>query len=125
MNTFLQLDSQEFEDLQKVVLTASLTEKRERERERGQGGLLTEGEQKGSAGRRRWTPPEREAAGEQRRRRALGIAKNREHWRRLGNNELLARLGLEAGFFKNARWAHRTVYSSCPVHTGQRTVTVR
>jgi hypothetical protein len=24
-------------------------------------------------------------------------------------------------FFKNASWAHRTVYSACLVHTGQRT----
>jgi hypothetical protein len=28
-------------------------------------------------------------------------------------------------FFKNRLWAHRTVYSACPVHTGQRTVAVR
>jgi hypothetical protein len=28
-------------------------------------------------------------------------------------------------FFKNRVWAHRTVYSACPVHTGQRTVAVR
>jgi hypothetical protein len=28
-------------------------------------------------------------------------------------------------FFKNRIWAHRTVYSACPVHTGQRTVAVR
>jgi hypothetical protein len=32
-------------------------------------------------------------------------------------------LGREQGkrFFKNELWAHRTVYSACPVHTGQRT----
>jgi hypothetical protein len=29
------------------------------------------------------------------------------------------------GFFKNRVWAHRTVYSACLVHTGQRTVVVR
>ena len=29
------------------------------------------------------------------------------------------------GIFKNAIWAHRTVYSACPVHTGQCTVAVR
>jgi hypothetical protein len=28
-------------------------------------------------------------------------------------------------FFKNRIWAHRTVYSACSVHTGQRTVAVR
>jgi hypothetical protein len=33
-----------------------------------------------------------------------------------------AREGKE--FFKNRVWAHRTVYSACPVHTGQRTVAV-
>jgi hypothetical protein len=36
----------------------------------------------------------------------------------------LARLRA-GGLFKNAIWAHRTVYSACPVHTGQRTVAVR
>jgi hypothetical protein len=36
-------------------------------------------------------------------------------------------LGLGQGkdFFKNVSWAHWTVNSGCPVHTGQRTVTVR
>jgi hypothetical protein len=28
-------------------------------------------------------------------------------------------------FFKNRIWAHRTIYSACPVHTGQHTVAVR
>jgi hypothetical protein len=106
-----------------VVITASQTEKRERERENR--GLLTEGEQKECAGRRRWRPPEMEAAGEQRRRRALGIAKSRERAVRQRAVLPLARFcGLEA-FLKNAIWAHRTVYSACPVHTGQRTVDVR
>jgi hypothetical protein len=31
----------------------------------------------------------------------------------------------EKSFFKNRVWAHRTVYSACPVHTRQRTVAVR
>jgi hypothetical protein len=47
-----------------VVFTPSLTEKSERERK--DRGLLTEGEQKGCAGRRRWRPPEMEAAEEKR-----------------------------------------------------------
>jgi hypothetical protein len=36
-------------------------------------------------------------------------------------------LGLGQGkiFFKNRVWAHRTVYNTCSVHTGQRTVAVR
>jgi hypothetical protein len=35
-------------------------------------------------------------------------------------------LGLgQRRFFKNGVWAYRTVYSVCPVHTGQRTVAVR
>jgi hypothetical protein len=35
-------------------------------------------------------------------------------------------LGRAGGlFFKNAIWAHRTVYNACPVHTGQRTIAVR
>jgi hypothetical protein len=29
------------------------------------------------------------------------------------------------GIFKNELWAHRTVYSACPVHTGQRIIAVR
>jgi hypothetical protein len=43
------------------------------------------------------------------------------------NREELACLGREQGkgFFKNELWAHRTVYSACSVHTGQRTVAVR
>jgi hypothetical protein len=68
-------------------------------------------------------------AGERRSSVGLGIARetprDREKEVLAGrNNEPLARLGLEA-FFKNAIWAHRIVYSACPVHTGQRTVAVR
>jgi hypothetical protein len=36
-------------------------------------------------------------------------------------------LGLGLGqkyFFKNASWAHRTVYSACPVHTVQHIVAI-
>jgi hypothetical protein len=38
----------------------------------------------------------------------------------------LARAQAREGFFfkKNRLWAHGTVYSACPVHTGQRTVAV-
>ena len=43
------------------------------------------------------------------------------------NREEMHGLGREQGkrFFKNELWAHRTFYSACPVHTGQRTVAVR
>jgi hypothetical protein len=43
------------------------------------------------------------------------------------DREEMPGLGREQGkrFFKNELWAHRTVYSACPVHTGQRTVAVR
>jgi hypothetical protein len=43
------------------------------------------------------------------------------------NREEMPGLGCEQGkrFFKNELWAHRTVYSACPVHTGQRTIAVR
>jgi hypothetical protein len=94
-----------------------LTDREKRERE--DRGQLTEGEQKGCAGRRRWRPPERRG-----RRRALGIAKNREAAGAGWEKKASGPVGLGADF-KNARWAHRTVYSGCPVHTGQRTVAVR
>jgi hypothetical protein len=54
----------------------ALLTKTEGNRGRREGEPLTE-EGRGG-GRRRWRPPEMEAAGEQWRRRALGTAKNRE-----------------------------------------------
>jgi hypothetical protein len=68
-----------------------------------------------------------EAAGEQRRRRALGIAKNREDRAQPGKERWpLAWLGLEAVFLKrdmgtpdSLQWlsgAHRTAHSRCPVN---------
>jgi hypothetical protein len=66
-------------------------------------------------GGRRWRSPA--GGGGNRQRESSG------RW--LGNKtEVSGSVGLEA-VFKNARWAHRTVYSACPVHTGQRTVAVR
>jgi hypothetical protein len=54
-----------------------------------------------------------------------GIARNREEaGAGREKTEPLARSGWRP-FFKNAIWAHRTVYSACPVHTGHRTVAVR
>jgi hypothetical protein len=49
-----------------------------------------------------------------------GITRDREELREAERgNEAWPRVGEE--FFKNRLWAHRTVYSACPVHTGQRT----
>jgi hypothetical protein len=98
------------------------TAKRQREREAGETDLLTEG------GRRRepkvtGAPPEMVAAGGDRRRGGNRQRESSGRW--LGNKtEVSGSVGLEA-VFKNARWAHRTVYSACPVHTGHRTVAVR
>ena len=65
-------------------------------------------------GGRRW----REFAGGERR-----IA--REQRARVERKKLSQATGSgREGFFKNGVWAHRTVYSACPVHTGQRTVAV-
>jgi hypothetical protein len=91
------LDSQEFEDLQKVVFTASLTEKRERERGRI-GGCSRRGSRRGAqaAGdgrRRRWRPPESRGDGgrqESPRQRRQSAARERRR--------PLAWLGLEAVF---------------------------
>jgi hypothetical protein len=66
-------------------------------------------------GGRRW----REFAGGERR-----IA--REQRARVERKKLSQATGSgREGFFKNGVWAHRTVYSACSVHTGQRTVAVR
>jgi hypothetical protein len=86
------------------------------DRERGIRRLLTERGESTGRGRRRavdvgegWSPAglrsletEREA-GQRGEEMSLGSGSGRE------------------GFFKNRVWAHRTVYSACPVHTGQRT----
>jgi hypothetical protein len=57
------------------------------------------------------------------RRRGVEIARDREGQR---TKKEVSGLGRERGkIFKNRIWAHRTVYSVSPVHTGQRTVAVR
>jgi hypothetical protein len=54
-----------------------------------------------------------------------GIARDREELREAERgNEAWPRARTGEEFFKNRLWAHRTVYSACPVHTGQRTVAV-
>jgi hypothetical protein len=86
------------------------------------------GEEAGAAyqrvGRRIALGGRRIAAGERDRRRGRRIV------REPGNREETERkcpgLGLgQEMIFKNELWAHRTVYSACPVHTGQSTVAVR
>jgi hypothetical protein len=57
-------------------------------------------------------------------RRVGSVARDRERqWPE--RKQSLASGSGEEKFFKNQIWAHRTVYSACPVHTGQRTVAVR
>ena len=82
--------------------------KRERERDSHQRGkgmhLDTVGEE--TAGEEGWSPargrfPETEREAGQR-----------------GEEMSLASGSGSEGFFKNRVWAHRTVYSACPVHTG-------
>jgi hypothetical protein len=101
---------------------------RERDgRDRGRGELRAA--HRGRAGevpKVTGAPPEKKAAGGDRRRGGRGSRQGKQRTEGAGReDEPLARLcGLEA-FFKNAIWAHRTVYNACPVHTGQRTVAVR
>jgi hypothetical protein len=54
-------------------------------------------------------------------RRMGGITRDREERQRNGS---LPRARAGEGFFKNRLWAHRTVYSACPVHTRQRTIAI-
>jgi hypothetical protein len=42
-----------------------------------------------------------------------------------GGNEARSRARARKVFFKNRLWAHRTIYSACPVHTGQHIMIVR
>jgi hypothetical protein len=82
----------------------------EKQTERGVvGGAHREGraEHTGKfAGALRWSPTA-----------SRGGSPDRESW------ELRRWLGLRLWktFLKNVLWAHRTAYSACPVHTGQRT----
>jgi hypothetical protein len=96
-------------------------ENREREKTEEERRLLTE--RRGALAR---SPEDRrrggEIAGEGR------IAGEREQLQRTESpegKEPLARSRAGGCFFKNAIWAHRTVYSACLVHTRQRTVAVR
>jgi hypothetical protein len=90
---------------------------RERERRRGE----SPGTERGRRGAR--PPATVVGEGEEERR----IAWNREEpgqAARRGKGSLASGAGKER-FFKNRLWAHQTVYSACPVHTGQHTVAVR
>ena len=101
MNTFQQLDSQEFEDLQKGGRKggegADLSQRTEgKKNRRWERDLLTEGgmergEVAGDDGRR-WWPPERSPGGGKRQTQRLG------GWEKRTTRGPLARLGLEAVF---------------------------
>jgi hypothetical protein len=89
------------------------TESSEREREGdGKDCSPEEGRRLPEPSRGRWPAGERKITREQR--------------ARVERKKLSQATGSgREGFFKNRVWAHRTVYSACPVHTGQRTVAVR
>jgi hypothetical protein len=89
-----------------------------------------------TAGKRRGYTPEREgemhldAAGgsperNSRRRRGEKGSPATESEAENRRNEARPRAREGKEFFKKRVWAHRTVYSACPVHTGQRTVAVQ
>jgi hypothetical protein len=72
----------------------------------GEKHLVAAGEEIAGEG---WSPAREETARDRER-----------QWPERGNRAWpRARAGER--FFKNRIWAHRTVYSACPVHTGQRT----
>jgi hypothetical protein len=91
--------------------------KRKRDRGRGERSTTHRARVAG-IGRRRI------AAGEGGHRRRGKSARDRERMQQGRINEPGLGSGREE-FFKNRVWAHQTVYSACPVHTGQRTVAVR
>jgi hypothetical protein len=89
--------------------------------ERGGEGTTAHQREKGRAGT--VSPEDRRRGGE-----IAGEGGNRLRPRgrqRTERKECLASGARGKSFFKNRIWAHRTVYSACSVHTGQRTVAVR
>jgi hypothetical protein len=83
--------------------------------------MLTRGRDR-EVGEASWSPEDRCRREEGHRREQ--IARDRESRGSLAREETPC-LGLGRGkVFKNRLWAHRTVYSACPVHTEQRTVAV-
>jgi hypothetical protein len=94
------------------VLTVTQTESR-RERDRGREVLLTKrGRGQAQAHNRRRVAGGGEVTGG-------GEGDARETERNRGSVSAPGSGGER--FFKNGVWTHRTVYSACPVHTGQRT----
>jgi hypothetical protein len=123
-HTVTSLDSQNFEWIwfefkgwKEMEWELHLDENREREIG-NQGRLTREEGRSGALGRRRIAADE---GG--RRREQIGRGAEKTEQRRRKSAWPRARAG--GRFFKNELWAHRTVYSACPVHTGQRTVAVR
>jgi hypothetical protein len=93
----------------------------ESERREGGEGTAAHQREKGRAGT--VSPEDRRRGGE-----IAGEGGNRLRPRgrqRTERKECLASGARGKSFFKNRIWAHRTVYSACSVHTGQRTVAVR
>jgi hypothetical protein len=86
--------------------------KRERDSHQRGKGMHLDAAGEETAGEEGWSPargrlPETREAGQRGEEMSLASGSGRE------------------GFFKNRVWVHQTVYSACPVHTGQRTVDVR
>jgi hypothetical protein len=71
-------------------------------------------------GRSTWTPPVKRSPERGGRRRGSDRQRPREG-QRTEQRDCLASGARGERIFKNRVWAHRTVYSACPVHTGQRT----
>ena len=103
---------------------ASLAREIERERRQREKELLIERGQERSTGSR--SPENRSPERRDGRRRGVEIARDRERERGREQRRKCQASGARGeSFFKNRIWAHQTVYSVCPVHTGQRTVAVR
>jgi hypothetical protein len=97
-----------------------LTAQRNREGEEKEAVLLTrEGDEEAKQEQKTST----ELSGDHRRREAKSPERTREMI--VGGGNAYSSGSGRRNFFKNASWAHRTAYSACPVHTGQRTVAVR
>jgi hypothetical protein len=87
--------------------------------------VFTEVEEVGKITSRSTTPEIRTRRSPVARRRMPRGELERESERTENGKECLASGSGEGRVFKKVSWAHRTVYSACPVYTGQRTVVVR
>jgi hypothetical protein len=87
--------------------------KRERDSHQRGKGMHLDAAGEETAGEEGWSP----ARGR--------LPETERGWPEGRGNEPGLGLGQRRIFLKNRVWAHRTVYSACPVHTGHRTVAVR